>query len=309
MPTQDPINEESSSRNSPRPQDIRIDLAGLTHRGHVRVNNEDHFLVLRGGRYLEAVASNLPPGSLAQDSIGPGMAIAVADGMGAHAGGEVASLLAITTQMELLLAIPDWILKLDETTRPVSEKRALDRFHATHAAIVGRAAEDPRLYGMGTTMTVALSLGLDLRITHVGDTRAYLLHDGQLVALTHDHNRAQVMLDEGADPAAARRSRHLLTRSLGNKDPRPEVSYWHLSGGDRVLVCTDGLTDMVGESVIAAELGRHGRATAACRALVRRALEAGGHDNITVAAAFYSVARRRSPARRAAPGKKARPKA
>jgi PPM family protein phosphatase len=301
MPPQDSHVGESASRNPPRPPEIRIDLAGLTHRGRVRPNNEDHFLVIRAGRYLEEVATNLPPGSLAQDTIGPGMAIAVADGMGAHAGGEVASLLAITTQMELLLALPDWILRLDESTRPVAERRALDRFHATHAAIVGRAAEDPRLYGMGTTMTVAMSLGLDLRITHVGDTRAYLLHEGRLVALTHDHSRAQELLDEGAAPAVARRSRHLLTRSLGNKDPRPEVSYWRLAAGDRLLVCTDGLTDMVGESVIAAELGRHGRATAACRALVRRALEAGGLDNVTVGAAFYAVGRRRVPARRAAP--------
>ncbi len=248
--------------------------------------------MLRGGRYLETVSTNLPAGSLPEDPVGPGIGITVADGMGAHAGGEVASMLATTTLIELVLAVPDWILRIDETTMAKAEQLAVERVQKTHETIVARAAEDPRLSGMGTTMTIAVSLGLDLRVLHVGDSRAYVLRDGRLASLTHDHSYAQRLLDQGREEEVARRFRHLLTQSLGGKDPHPEVTYWRLAPGDRLLVCTDGLTDMVDEATIATELGRHARASAACRGLVRRALDAGGADNVTAAVAIYSARRR-----------------
>ena len=281
-----------SSRLTTAANNLSIDLAGLSHTGNVRTNNEDHFLVVRGGRYLETVSTNLPAGSLPEDPVGPGIGITVADGMGAHAGGEVASMLATTTLIELVLAVPDWILRIDETTMAKAEKLAVERVQRTHEAIVARAAEDSRLSGMGTTMTIAVSLGLDLRVLHVGDSRAYVLRDGRLASLTHDHSYAQQLLDQGREEKVALRFRHLLTQSLGGKDPQPEVTYWRLAPGDRLLVCTDGLTDMVDEATITTELGRHARASATCRGLVRRALDAGGADNVTAAVAIYSARRR-----------------
>lgn len=281
-----------SSRLTAAARNLRIDLAGLSHAGLTRSNNEDHFLVVRGGRYMETVSTNLPVGTLPEDPVGPGIGIAVADGMGAHAGGEVASMLAISTLLELVLAVPDWILRLDETTIATAEQRALERVHKTHEAIAARAAEDPRLAGMGTTMTLAVSFGLDLRVIHVGDSRAYLLRGGRLTPLTRDHSYAQQLLDQGREADIARRFRHLLTQSLGGRDPHPEVTYWRLADGDRLLVCTDGLTDMVDEATIAVELGRHAGASAACRGLVRRALDAGGADNVTATVAIYSARRR-----------------
>jgi protein phosphatase len=273
-------------------RNLSIDVAGLTHTGNVRLNNEDHFLVVRGGRYMETVSTNLPPGALPEDPVGPGIGITVADGMGSHAGGEVASMLATTTLIELVLAVPDWILQIDETTMARAEHLAVERVQRTHEAIMARAAEDPRLSGMGTTMTIAVSLGLDLRVIHVGDSRAYVLRGGRMASLTHDHSYAQQLLDQGQEEKVARRFRHLLTQSLGGRDPQPQVNYWRLADGDRLLVCTDGLTDMVDEATIASELGRHPKASSACRGLVRRALDAGGADNVTAAVAIYSARRR-----------------
>ncbi len=278
----------------PRAHDLAIDLAGLTHTGHVRDNNEDHFVVGRIGRYFEVMAANLPPGFLPEDPVEPGMAIAVADGIGGHPGGEVASQLAITTLVEVGLATPDWILRLDRTTIPTALRRDFERFRKTNAAIAEQAARLPRLAGMGTTLTVALSLGFDLRVMHVGDSRAYLLREGRLMALTRDHSHAEELLAQGHDAEIARRFRHVLTQSLGGTEPQPKAGHWRLAAGDRLLVCTDGLTDMVDDDAIAAELGGHPRARAACRALVQRALDAGGADNVTVAVAIYGLRRRAS---------------
>ena len=134
------------------------------------------------------------------------------------------------------------------------------------------------------------SWGLDLIVTYVGDSRAYIYRDRRLEPLTRDHTMAQDFLEGGVDSGMARRFRHVLTHALGGRQFEPDVRRWRLAPGDRLLLCTDGLNDMVDDDAIAAELERHPSSAAACQALVDRALERGGRDNVTVAIAGYRLA-------------------
>jgi protein phosphatase len=270
--------------------DLAVDLAALSHPGKVRPANEDHYLLLRFGRYLEPVATNLPEGSLPGHMREDAVALLVADGMGGRQGGGEASRQAIVTVIELVLASPMWIFRLDERTAELAEQRTAERLRQASAAIAERAARDPRLAGMGTTMTVAVSFGQDLIVVYVGDSRAYVFRDRRLEPLTRDHTMAQDFLDGGVDSGMARRFRHVLTHALGGRSFEPEVRRWRLAPGDRLLLCTDGLNDMVDDAAIAAELERHSSSAAACQALVDRALEQGGRDNVTVALAGYRAA-------------------
>jgi protein phosphatase len=154
---------------------------------------------------------------------------------------------------------------------------------------------------MGTTLTVACSLGPELYLGHVGDSRAYLLRAGVLTRLTRDHTYAQALADCGhisQDEVAAHRLRHVLTRVIGRHGGRVEadVSRVRLADGDRLLLCTDGLHDLVSGETIRDLLAYVGTAAAACDALIDAALRSGGRDNVTVVVAGY-----RFPAVTAAP--------
>jgi protein phosphatase len=223
----------------------------------------------------------------------------VADGLGGHEAGEVASRSALVTTLQLILRSPRWALKLDDpTTREDEIRGLLERSRGylagVHAALREQAAGDARLAGMGTTLTGAFSVGSDLFVLHVGDSKAYLVRDGALRKITRDHTVAQEFADRGEigqDEVATHRMHHVLTRALGGPDAELEGDMHHLriAHGDRVLLCSDGLTDMTTEDEIAAVLAAHPASEDACRALVDLALEHGGRDNVTVIVAAFSV--------------------
>ena len=196
---------------------VRIDVHAQTHPGHHRPNNEDHFFVTRIGRTLETLATNVPAGNLPERAEEVNYVMVVADGMGGHAAGEVASRMAISALVSLALEIPDWIFKVDEEHAHEIEKRIRDRVRQIGAMLVDRGRRDPKLRGMGTTLTAVRSLGRDLMITHVGDSRAYLLRTGKLHRLTRDHTYAQVLIDAGvlapADVASFRPSQRADQRA------------------------------------------------------------------------------------------------
>lgn len=270
-----------------------VDMAGLTDRGHRRTNNEDHFLISRFGRFLETMDTNLSPEDAPFREEETGYGLLVADGMGGHAGGEVASRVAISTLINLALATPDWILRLDE--EPLIQevmRRAKERWGKINTALTDEAQADPSLTGLGTTMTVAWSLGKNMIVAHIGDSRAYLYRRHQLHRLTHDHTFAQSLADQGIiaqREVALHRLRNVLTRVLGNTEQfvEPDLLNFTLQDGDTLLLCTDGLTDMVDEELIQASLDRDEDSKMICRRLVDQALEAGGKDNVTVAVARY----------------------
>jgi protein phosphatase len=273
---------------------VQIDVAALSDRGHVREQNEDHYFVARAGRHVTTMITNVPPADVPLQFGETGYLMVVADGMGGHAGGEVASRLAIATLINITLHVPDWILRLDDEYAKKLMDRAADRVNQVHDVIRERARLDPQLRGMGTTMTATFSLGSDLFVAQVGDSRAYLFRNGSLQLLTRDQTHAQYLADMGAisqEDVACHQLRHMLTNALGSSqdDVETDIRRWKLADGDCLLLCTDGLTDMLDDAAIAAVLARETRSSEACQQLVERALANGGRDNVTVVLARYSI--------------------
>jgi PPM family protein phosphatase len=271
---------------------VQVDLAALSHEGLVRGDNEDHYLVVRYGRSLETLLTNLPGKQIPKRSEEVGYGLLVADGIGGAAAGELASRLAISTLLNLVLHTPDWILSTDDCDVQNVLQRMASRFREIDSSLRDQGRGDPGLAGMGTTMTLACSLGATLIIGHIGDSRAYLYRDDRLHQLTRDHTLVQSLLALGAltaEQAARHPYRHVLTRSLGGGDRSYDGDFERtsLADGDQLLLCSDGLTEMVDNSTIASVLREAASATKACQSLVGLALENGGKDNVTVALARY----------------------
>jgi len=266
----------------------KFDLGAASHQGHVRENNEDRYLAVRFGRSLESVSTNIDEHLLEQSYIFTGYGMLVADGIGGMDHGEVASSTALTKLVELILDTPDWTLALkrERDVRTVLQ-RMTKRFLQIDETLREEAKNHPALNRMATTLTVAGILGSDLVIGHVGDSRAYLFRGNELKQLTTDHTLAQALIDAGVanrDDPATRSMRHVLTAAIGSMGELidPQVERYQLERGDRVLLCTDGLTEMVDDRMIAEVLLNATSSQSACKTLVDLALGAGGVDNITV---------------------------
>ncbi|HEY7327329.1 MAG TPA: protein phosphatase 2C domain-containing protein [Gemmataceae bacterium] len=273
---------------------VEVDLGALSDAGMVRSKNEDHFLVARFDRNMQTVLTNLPPGHIPISCGETAYGLLVADGMGGHAAGEIASRNAVSLMVDLVLRTPDWILRLDERWLQKVRQRMEWRFQQVQEALTGQARENPALSGMGTTLTVACSAGAELILVHVGDSRAYLFRQNRLHRLTCDHTMAQSLADVGViapEAVATHPMRHILTNVLGGGGERLRVEYREvrLADGDQVLLCTDGLTDLVPDACILEVLRTAKTAADACRVLVDLALKAGGRDNVTVILGRYRI--------------------
>jgi protein phosphatase len=277
-----------------------VDLGALSHPGKVRPNNEDHYLVLRSSRAMVTLMTNLPDGQVPERFEQTGYALVVADGMGGMAAGELASSLALSIGLNLALDDPKWSLRITEKEVRERLETFRRRVRQIDYLVTERARADPALTGMGTTLTGAYSIGADLFLFHVGDSRVYLFRGGKLLRLTSDHTLAQALADAGhitPQEVPTHRLRHVLTRAVGVHGGQVEAEIQHLplADGDRVLLCTDGLTEMATEDEIADVLRRVEPSAEACRALVDLALEGGGRDNVTVALARYSITETPAP--------------
>ncbi len=273
---------------------VEIDLAALSHPGKVRTNNEDHFIVARFDRAMRTLLTNLPEGEVPRSYAETVYGMLVADGVGGAAAGEVASRTAIHALMDLVIETPDWIMRIDDQLAREVLERLERRFQKVRDVLLERTREDPKLRGMATTMTVACSLGTELMVAHVGDSRAYLFHEGQLSRLTRDQTMAQSLADAGAirqDEVATHPARHILTSAIATRGAfvQVELKRVRLSDGDRLLLCSDGLTEMAAEEAIAGVLRGPGRSEDVARRLVDLALDGGGEDNITVVLAGYRI--------------------
>ncbi len=222
--------------------------AGLSDVGRVRAHNEDTVLVD-------------PP------------LFAVADGLGGHEAGEVASGIAIDT---LASAAP-----------ATADAKGLGRaVRAANRAVIRAAREGLGRAGMGTTMTAAVVEGTRIAVAHVGDSRAYLLHTGGLERITGDHSMVADMIRQGTlteEQSRSHPNRSVITRALGT-DPNMVADTFEVDAepGDRLLLCSDGLTAMLTDDRIAEVLHSYGDPEMAVRILVDEANAAGGHDNISV---------------------------
>ena len=280
---------------------VHLDVTALSHPGNVRANNEDQFFVTRVTRSLETMLSSLPPGEVPDRADEVNYIMVVADGMGGHAAGEVASGMAISSLISLALQLPDWIFRVDEQHASEIQRRARQIVQQVGSLLVERGRQDSALRGMGSTLTAARSYGRDLLIVHVGDSRAYLLRAGRLHRLTKDHTYAQLLVDAGqldARDVAASRVRHILTNALGGSVDQVEVDVdlLTLEDGDRLLLCSDGLTDLVSDETITQTLLRTTSSGDACSQLVQLALESGGRDNVTVIVGAYEIPTEQEPA-------------
>jgi serine/threonine protein phosphatase PrpC len=272
---------------------VLVDLAALSHQGKVRENNEDHFLVCRAERSLETMMTNLPEAVIPQRFTEVGYGMLVADGMGGHQAGEIASRLAISTFINLILHTPEWYMRVGKPEAERIMERMADRYRIVDAVVREKAQTDAALLGMGTTMTLACSLGPILVLAHIGDSRVYLFRAGQCHQLTRDHTMAQSLVDGGIlqpEQAGWHYFKHALTRAIGaGETGEAEIRQLTLADEDQVLLCTDGLTDMVGQQTIAAILGDSKASEEACQRLVTAALDNGGKDDVTVVLARYRV--------------------
>ena len=285
---------ESDRLPIPLSSRIDVDLFALSHQGHVREQNEDHYLVVRTGRYLDTVFSNVSENRAGYRFEEAAYGIIVADGVGGERSGEVASREAIINLLELALRTPDWPFGWGHRERNTVMWRMQDRLHRVNDALLEQADSNEALVGMCTTLTAALTHGTDMIIGHVGDSRAYLLRQGKLEKLTRDHTLAEHLLDGGGDiekDDLLRELGHVLMQALGgtSRDLRPDINHFTLEDDDQLLLCTDGLTKMVDDLLITAILASAESAQTACRELVELALGAGGSDNVTVVVARYSI--------------------
>jgi serine/threonine protein phosphatase PrpC len=241
---------------------------------------------------VQLLLTNVPAGEIPARQVETAYGMLVADGMGGHAAGEVASRATIRFLIERVLSTPDWMMRLDDRGRKEVMRRTEQRLRQVADSLTQMAREDPHLFGMGTTMTLTCSLGCEMIIGHVGDSRAYLLRDGQLKRLTRDHTVVQGLIDRGViapTEAATHPRRHLLLNVIGTQgNPvHAEIDQLQLSDGDQVLLCSDGLTDMISDAAIAEILGQSRSVEEACQALIDSALEAGGKDNVTAVLGRY----------------------
>jgi protein phosphatase len=201
--------------------------------------------------------------------------LVVADGMGGHAAGEVASSVAVATVAALDEDAPGPDL-IDRLSVAVSQANDVLR-----DMVVG----DPALEGMGTTLTAMLRSGSRLALVHIGDSRGYLLREGRLQQITHDHTFVQSLVDEGRiteEEADHHPQRNVITRALdGRADVDPDVSVREARVGDRYLLCSDGLSGVVSRDTLEATLREVSDPAQACEELIELALRGGGPDNIT----------------------------
>ena len=220
--------------------------AEVSHRGAVRPDNEDRTFA---GRFL----------------------IAVADGVGGSVYGEVASALAIEA-----------ISGLDD--RGGDEPAVAGAFDAASTRLAQAAEDNPELQGMATTLVLLALHGDRVVVAHAGDSRAYVLRQGRLEPLTTDDSLVQQLLDAGIvspDEAAHHPGRFVVLRTVNGDPVEPHVDVVAVEGGERFLVCSDGLTDAVDEGTIARLLGSAPDPAAGCAALLEATLAAGAPDNVS----------------------------
>jgi protein phosphatase len=273
----------------PSPPRVHARFGAVSHPGRVRPSNEDHYLVIERHRGRVVLLTNLPEEHL-RPADDVAYLLAVADGMGGAAFGELASMLALRSGWEQMPNAIKWTWIVSDAEIANLQERIGLVFQRMHEELLEQARRHPAYAGMGTTLTGAYTVGPEAFIAHVGDSRAYLFRESNLTRLTRDHTRAQDSLDAGL-PVAPRSWHHMLTNCLGGTGQPVWVEFHHcrLANGDQLLLCTDGLTDMVRDEEIADVLARGAPPRDAVEQLLALALARGGRDNITAVLGRYEM--------------------
>jgi serine/threonine protein phosphatase PrpC len=271
--------------------DLSFEFGGATHVGLRRQENQDNYVVIRRTRVQEMLLSNLPP----QDFVLPpdtAHGIAVADGMGATGRGDLASQLAIRTAWELAGRTTSWLMKLGDLNTTELTERIEGFTRQMQVAFDDEFMINPDFADSGTTWTCAYFVSSFAVVANIGDSPCFLWRDATMGRVSTDHTVEQEFIKSGVSPEIAGKYGHMLTRCFGahTHDARADVHHLRLRPGDQLLLCTDGLTDMVPAARIAQCLEESSTAQTACDALIELALAAGGKDNVTaVLARIFSA--------------------
>lgn len=273
-------------------------FGACSRRGRLHPVNEDHYLVITLGRSQETVLTSLPEHVISPRFDERGFAMIVADGLGTFgsAAGEAASRLALVTLLQLILNYCKWSVRIDDAIAEQIMERA-ERFVRHVDSTVVYEGSVRGLRQPQTTLTAVFGAGRDLFFAHVGHSRAYLLRDGSLLRLTRDHtlaSRQKAPLAPLVDvKATARDLMHVLTQTIGmsgSMGPRIDLERFQLADGDRILVCTNGVTDALDERVVAGVLASGATLADQARQLVDLAMDAAGDDDATALVADFKIA-------------------
>lgn len=273
------------SASGRRPRDDELDSFGITHTGHVRPENQDHFLIAQLRGRLHVRMSSLPSIEhlpIEEERVGSFMM--VADGVGGGQKGETASRMVLEEVAQYIAQAArcyyrendsegDFVNTLERAAREV------------HETVVEQAATDPQTAGMATTLTLVIGVWPWMYLLQVGDSRYYTYAKGVLRQISRDQTLAQEMVDEGLmTQTLSQRSplSHVLSSSIGGAQTAPMVTRLANRWENVHLLCTDGLTKHVSDDRIKERLGSMTSARQACESLLQDALDAGGTDNITI---------------------------
>jgi protein phosphatase len=271
---------------------VHVEIGAASRQGTAQPANTDHFVVCRLGRSQETLLTNLPGDAVSRRFDEQAYGLIVADGMGEA--GELASALVLAGLQQLAVRFGRWNVRVDDMLAPEIIERITHFYRQIDSALVhvNRAGQIGPLH---STMTGVLTAGKDLFFAHVGHSRAYLYRSSELIQMTRDHTHA-ILRDRARAhlvdlTGAASDVHHILTDALGagTVDPEIDVERLSLADGDQVMVCTNGLTDVVDDLDLAPVLGSGRPVQEICDALVARAFDAGASDDVTVLLARYHV--------------------
>ena len=268
-----------------KPRDDEIDVYGVSDRGKVRKNNEDHFLLASVHRRVNVLSTNLSELDrlpLAEQRLA--FMAMVADGVGGATGGERASAIALETATQYVVSAMDCYDRaaaLDGSLAPALQDAALK----SHEAVLEQASAEGDGVRMATTLTLWMGVWPWYYLLQVGDSRYYLYRDGTLTQVTRDQTIAQELLDQGIfTRAIAERShfKNVLSSAIGGESSAPVITRLRADWEYVHLLCTDGLTKHVSDERIAECLGSMTSSKQVCEQLLQEALDAGGTDNVTI---------------------------
>ena len=265
----------------------QMECYGLTDAGRKRPTNQDHFLIADLNKSMRVHDTSLAlDGETRIYGGSQGKLLLVADGMGGHAEGERACTIAVDQLTTYVLNSLGWCFRLEENSERDFEEDLKHALETCQKSIEAVAQNNPEMQSMGTTMTMVYIVWPRAFVVHVGDSRCYLLRRGQLDQITVDHTMSEVMSKAGQmsrDDARHSPMGHVLINVLGGRshDLFVDVNKVSLERDDILLLCTDGLYDMIPDEQINELLGSKQSAEGICRNLVEQANGNGGKDNIT----------------------------
>ena len=269
-----------------RPLDSELDVYGLTHPGKVRTNNEDHFLICSLQRRVEVYHTSLPDPSVLQRSERLAFMALVADGVGGAKAGEEASRTTLEHVTRYVTESLECYYTSDAEDDSNFVKELEEAALKVHADIAVEAATDPDRRGMATTLTLWLGVWPNAYLLQVGDSRCYVLREGELIQMSRDQTMAEEFVKQGVfnrEDAAFKKWANVLSSAIGGPEAAPTVTKVPQSWKNIGLLCSDGLTRHVGDDRIREVLLKMTSAKEVCETLLQDALDAGGEDNITIA--------------------------